>query len=87
MKFDAKRRSFARYAGPRTTRWPDFAESFSFPKGADGGQALYFAGNSLGLQPRKARAVHRRRSSTTGPRSASRGIFMRAIPGCRTTSI
>ncbi|MBI3554179.1 MAG: kynureninase [Elusimicrobia bacterium] len=32
-----------------------FREQFIFPKGPDGADAVYFAGHSLGLQPRKAR--------------------------------
>src|SRR5436309_10342405 len=32
-----------------------FRQRFIFPKADDGSDALYFAGNSLGLQPAKAR--------------------------------
>jgi kynureninase len=45
---------FAR-AEDRTDPLAAFRERFLLPKGPDGGPAVYLAGNSLGLQPKRAR--------------------------------
>ena len=79
-------------AGPRASAddraTPASASAFAVPPWPDGRRAdgRYLSGNSLGLQPRAARAGRARRSWTTGRGSASRATSRRGRRGTRTTS-
>ena len=57
-----------------------FRDQFLFPKSAVGDDILYFAGNSLGLQPKRARE-YINEELTRGHATASRGISSESTRG------
>ncbi len=63
-----------------------FRSRFHFP-GAGENEAIYFCGNSLGLQPKNAAAAIEQELADWRKLAALAVIFMHSIPGCITSTI